>query len=221
MCLFEEDGMTRRQYSLITISVTLLTFLLIGCSSTPETIPPTPDMSIVWSDDFDDGDTDGWEPGWRRGEYFVENGVLSFATRADLAHPSTVLHGTWSFDVHIGDDSGTTHEVRFTEGIYNYQMLEIKHSPNTQIWVSTQQDPGDPISSYVDLGEKLAGWHHFDITKAESGLIEVYQDGEFVVGHSDGKPFDAVSVVFYHCCEGPALDNLVVRNQAIDIQPSE
>ena len=213
--------MTRKRFSLITISVTLLTFLLLGCSSTSERMTPTPDTSIVWSDDFDDGDTDGWEPGWRRGEYSVDNGVLSFTTGADVAHPSTVLHGTWSFDVYIGDDSGITHEVRFTEGIYNYQMLEIKHSPNTQIWVSTQQDPDKPISSYVDLGERITGWHHFDITKDESGLIKVYLDRKYVVEHSDDKPFDAVSVVFYYCCEGPALDNLVVRNQIIDIQPSE
>jgi len=137
----------------------------------------------------------------------------------ELQHPSTVLYGTLSFDVFLVSFHGTTHEVRFTEGVVNYQLNEVKNSPNTQISISTQKDPNGPNSSSANLGEQLTGWQHIDITKDESGLTKVYLNGEFVVEHFDDQSFDAESVVVYTCCEGSAFDNIVVRNQIIDIQP--
>ena len=154
-------------------------YSLIGCSSateiitpTPEQITSSPDLSIVWWDDFEDGNLDGWET-FYQGDFIVENGALSSSTGGDVYHLSSILFGTWSFDLHIDSSFGLTNEVQFTEGGINYQLLSIKNSPNTQIWVSTQTDPDDPITSYVDLGEKIIGWHHFDITKDESGWIKV------------------------------------------------
>jgi hypothetical protein len=73
----------------------------------------------------------------------------------------------------------------------------------------------------VDLGEKLSGWHHFDITKDQSGMIKVYLNGEFILEHFDELPFDVEKVVFYSCCEGPALDNLIIRDKIIDIQAKQ
>jgi hypothetical protein len=207
---------------LIILSVTLLAVMLAACSSTAGKVPVTHDASVVWSDDFDDGDADGWETFWREGEYVVKRGELTFTGEGgDVAHSSDVLYGTWSFDTYIGEPAEISHEVRLTEGVYNYQLLEIRHAPDTQVWVSTQQDPNEPLSSFVDLGEQLSGWHHFDITKDHSGLIRVYLDGEFILEHFDELPFDVIKMTFYACCEGPALDNVVVRDQVIEVQPSE
>jgi hypothetical protein len=50
-----------RKYIFLTIVVMVfLLSLLVGCSSTPAETTPTPDTSIVWSDDCEDGDTEGW-----------------------------------------------------------------------------------------------------------------------------------------------------------------
>ena len=67
--------MARKHLFLTILSIVLLTILLLGCGSTP-----TPDPSIVWSDDFEDGDTEGWEEveGEVRDEYSVDEGILSF-----------------------------------------------------------------------------------------------------------------------------------------------
>lgn len=187
-------------------------FLLLGCG--------TKDESIVWSDNFNDGDLEGWEPWWQKGLYSAENGVLSIKTGGDLYHESTVLTGTWSFDLYLDKNLGTTHEFRFIEIGNAFQNLEIKQDETTQIWITTQVDPV-PFSSHADLGEKLSGWHHFDITRNESGLIQVYLNGEFIVEHFDDREFDVDKLVIMYCCDGPVLDNLVVRDQVIEISTSE
>ena len=57
--------------------------------------------------------------------------------------------------------------------------------------------------------------------RATIGLIQVYLDGEFILEHSDELPFDVIKMTFYACCEGPALDNVVVRDQVMGVKPSE
>jgi hypothetical protein len=214
--------MKRTQYFSILMTLTLLVLMLAAFSATSGKVPILLDPSVVWSDDFEDGDAEGWETFWRAGEYVVKRGELTFTGEGgDVAHTSDVLYGTWSFDTYISDHPEISHEVRFTEGIYNYQLLEIRHAPDTLVWISTQQDPNVPNPSFVDWGEQLSGWHHFDITKDHSGLIQVYLDGEFILEHLDELPFDVIKMTFYACCEGPALDNVAVRNQVIEIQPSE
>jgi hypothetical protein len=42
-----------------------------------------------------------------------------------------------------------------------------------------------------------------------------------ILEHLDERPFDVIKMTFYSCCEGPALDNVVVRDKVIEIQPSE
>jgi hypothetical protein len=87
--------------------------------------------------------------------------------------------------------------------------------------VPIMPDSNEPLSTFVDLGEQLSGWHHFDITKDHSGLIQVYLDGEWILEHLDELPFDVKKMTFYFCCEGPALDNVVVRDDVIEVQPAE
>ena len=183
------------------MSIILQTFLLIGCSSTPEqvmpmteqtsvpaeqtypineeTTPPadpittqvednslTPEVPKVWSEDFENENLEGWDTWAGDGGFHVENGILTSTARGDLFHISSTLFGTWSFDLYINaNDKGATHEFRFTEGITNFQSLEVRQFENSQIWLTTQKDDGEAFRSYMDLGEKLEGWHHFDITK--------------------------------------------------------
>ncbi len=59
------------------------------------------------------------------------------------------------------------------------------------------------------------GWHHFDITKDESGMVRVYLDAVFLFEHFDDRNFDAEKLVIMYCCDGPVLDNLVVRDKVV------
>ena len=201
--------MAHKQILLVIMIVIISGLFLFGCSTAP-------DSSIVFSEDFEDGDYEGWEVWWQRGLYAVDDGALSIKTGGDLSHESTVLTGTWSFDLFLDDNKGSTHEFRFTESTYNFQNLEIKQDQSTQVWVNTQVDPTE-LSSFWEAEERLSGWHHFDITRDETGLIKVYLDGEFIVEHFDDRDFDAEKLVIMYCCDGPVLDNLVVRDQVIEI----
>ena len=201
-----------KQFFLVIIIAIIISSFLSGCSSVE-------DDSIVWSDDFEDGELDGWDVWWQKGIYSIDDGILTIKTGGDLYHESSVLNGTWSFDLFLDDNSDTTHEFRFTEGTYNFQNLEVKQAENTQIWITTQRDDGEAIPSHVDLGEKLSGWHHFDITREESGMIKIYLDGEFILEHFDDREFDAEKLVVMYCCSGPVLDNLVVRDKVMNIVP--
>jgi hypothetical protein len=214
--------MTLQQHILMTIVGILGLPLLTGCSAATSdadlTTDPAP--SIVWSDDFEDGNLDGWEI-FYAGNFWVDNGVLSSKTEGDLYHLSTVLSGTWSFDLYLISNPGLTHEVQFTEGGTNYQMISVENNPNTQIWVTTQMDPEEEITSNIDLGEELTGWHHFDVTRDESGWIKVYMDGQFLIEHFDNRPFSVDMLTVYYCCNGPFLDNIIVQDQVRDFPPQE
>ena len=120
--------MTRQQHVLMTIVGILGMFLLTGCSAAASdadlTTDPTP--SIVWSDDFEDGNLDGWEI-FYAGNFWVDNGVLSSKTEGDLYHLSTVLSGTWSFDLYLISNPGLTHEVQFTDLDLPVPLPNIHH----------------------------------------------------------------------------------------------
>ena len=91
MRVVKDDSVLRKHLVLTILSIVLLVFLLYGCSSNTADTTPTPDPSIVWSDDFEDGDMDGWLQDLNPGEFFFANeGMLtSGPDRAgDIYHES-------------------------------------------------------------------------------------------------------------------------------------
>jgi hypothetical protein len=212
--------MARKYLIMATFVFVLVAILISGCGA-----EPTPDPSIVWSDDFEDGDTEEWEQTMGDDEYLVTDGVLTFGKMGgDIRHPNSVTIGTWSFDLFLQEGFlGETHDVTFLNvpmemGVW----MEIFNLPNTQIWIYSYNDSQEQDSqAFLDLGERLVGWHHFDVTRDDSGQVKVYMDGEFVVDLSDDFPYESEYFYYFTCCEGQALDNVVVRNQVIDIQPAE
>jgi len=214
--------MTRKPLFLTIFAMVLLTFLIFGCGSTP-----TPDPSIVWSDDFEDGDTDGWEEPFSDGEYSVHEGVLITTDNGDiLMHESRVSSGTWSFDVFFPEE-------------------DVSYFPEFEICLSCDQDSkvgfgmfilgmDNSIVSVVTLnnsmlsrgdqfpiGRKLTGWNHFDITRDESGNSKIYLNGELILEYKDELTISPQWLIFDTPIIGPVFDNVVVRDQVIDSQPAE
>ena len=132
-----------RKYLLLTkIATTLLISLLAACNSTPTEMAPTPDNSIAWSDDFEDGDTEGWEVEDELGDVFaVEEGIVSFFDYGYVAHPSSISNGTWSADVFIPDmDDGFIIVNFMCKGVmgddpsgWRNLGIVIEHQPSTTI----------------------------------------------------------------------------------------
>ena len=91
--------MNHKRIFLTILSMVFVSILLIGCSSNP-----TPDPSIVWSDDFENGDMEGWEI--MGGKAYVQEGAVYFGdSGGGILYRNAVQTGTWSFDVFICEES--------------------------------------------------------------------------------------------------------------------
>jgi len=226
--------MTHKYFSLTIIVMVLLLMLLVDCSSTPAEMTPTPDMSIIWSDDFEDGDKEGWMEDFAyqaNNSFFVEEGVLNNdeLSYGIIYHESEVSSGTWSFDLFYPEEPEIYVPSYRIAVICDQRFLycfgidsSIEGSKNTTVRIITL-DGYNEASSYdsVKLGEKLVGWKHFDVTRDESGNSKIFVDGELILQDKVEISFSPKRLFIYTNVKGPAIDNVVVRNQVIDIQATE
>jgi len=244
----------RKLFCLTIFSMVLLTSLQLGCSSTPAEVTPTsaemspkdtelpptlterprtptevpptpyPTLSIVWSDDFDDGDFAGWEEYGTPGFYYVNEGVLTVGPdgAGDIIHRSEVTHGACSFDVFISDKMEGHNRIGIMydqEGIYGLGIL-IKTKQNTVINYFQTESGLESVAAEFEMEGQISGWNHFDITRDEEGHSIVYLNGEPILEHKD--ELSITPYWFYFSGPiGSALDNVVVREIVIDINAPE
>ena len=206
--------------------IVLFTILISGCGQVgaenptilpTEIIEPTSsqDTSIVWSDDFVDGDLGGWEViTTDGGDFFIEDGALKsefvdtwHMIRSFLQHPSNVTVGTWSYDIFFAEyplERKTPGPASYLVGFMaNSSMEDIDHTAQ-RIW-ETNTKFRSYILKYVEaksiefslvtdgksifIGQHsiqdLSGWQHFDITRDTNGRTQVYLNGEQIFAHTD------------------------------------
>jgi hypothetical protein len=219
----KEDFMMRKGFFLTIFAMVVLTSLLVGCGTTSAELTPTPDPSIVWSDDFEDGDMEGWEEIDPVGFISVKEGVLTVGPEMGgaIERRSDVSTGTWSFDVFMTEDLGSGYQ--FVLCICNGHQfgfgIQISSLPNTVInTLTVEKGEKSPVDEY-QTGSILTGWNHFDITRDEQGYSKIFLNGEQILEYKDELTINSSWFRFEGHPIGPALDNVVVRNQVIDIQP--
>ncbi|MHA1958364.1 MAG: hypothetical protein ACW968_15735, partial [Candidatus Thorarchaeota archaeon] len=91
-----------KRNSLFKASCCALTVLLLSLIITPLSCR----ADIVWSDDFNDGNYDGWticeNPGlnYNSSNWSAANNYLQLDQEdwGTITHPSNIAYGTWSFD---------------------------------------------------------------------------------------------------------------------------
>lgn len=169
----------------------------------------TPECSseVVWSEDFEDGDMEGWTI--TQGNFTVVNGYLESSVKEKYKGPiggadidllsccftqSNIAVGTWSFDIYF--DCQGEHPQIFIEFM---TMKQTRWSLNSDasflqetygIYAGYEYPgiyklythpyfPGfKEIDPYSTIpGTKRKVWHHIDITRDQEGLIRVYIDG--------------------------------------------
>ena len=195
--------MTRKLFCLTILSMVLLTSLQLGCSSTPAEVTPTsaemspmdtelpptpiepaptptevpltpyPTLSIVWSDDFEDGDYAGWEEYGTAGFYYVKEGALTVGPEmtGDIVHRTEVAYGAWSFDVFISDKIKALNRIGIMydeEGIYGLGIY-IRTELNTVINFFHTKSGEVSVVGTFENEDQISGWNHFDITRDEAG----------------------------------------------------
>ena len=221
----KEDSMKGIHLIPTSLFFILMMLLCSACSAAVEKSTPTPDFTIVWSDDFEDGDKAGWQE-YNPGEFFfVKDGVLTVGPEraGDIGHISQVSSGTWSFDLFFAEGKEPYYEFCLScdQAYKNGFGFNTLTMGNTIVSFLTMEDGRKSLVNAGSPVRSVTGWNHFDITRDESGNSKVYLNGELILEYKDERSISPYWFYFNVQDTGPALDNLVVRNQVIGIQPSE
>ena len=171
----------------------------------------------VWSDDFDDGDYDGWTVMF--GGFAAADTALKATedVHAHAAYTSSVATGTWSFDVNCSLRRANIHFVYdMSNRSYTIELGPISRA--ISIWYN--QMVGQSFENLASLGTDwdLSGWIHIDVTRDADGRICVYVDGEFAGDVVHTAITTSENFVFCALGAGAALDNIVVSD-TVDIEP--
>jgi hypothetical protein len=171
---------------------------------------------VVWSDNFDDGNYNGWFVS--RGAFSADDKTLRTVPGYPdyiLYCPSYVTTGTWSFDMLVGPDA------RFD--MILYEQSEGKrlalYLSGINIVLRSFQSITPSLSVQLaayNLPRSMTGWQHFDVTRDSDGRTCVYNNGTLVIDVIDTTVMTSEFIRWIS--KGGAIDNIVVSN-TIDIEP--
>jgi hypothetical protein len=182
----------------ITASGATVVFLLCCIAFVPQHVV----ADLTWSDDFDDGNLDGWMVDEK---CFVDDNCLRATT--DLArayYESTQTSGTWMLDVidkgeWIGDERFareviwiafmSTHHTAYPAEYYQVVIERASTSAGKKyVYYLSQKiaaagDTVETLDSYEGLeGADLTGTvHHLAITRTEAGQMKVFLNGTLIL----------------------------------------
>jgi hypothetical protein len=200
--------------------------------------------SVVWSDNFDDGNLDGWTISGasyyaRKNGSIKAEGNFSAADKTLRAtgrpirhafsfatHPTMTTTGTWSWDLYFNPE-GT---INLDTGIINLidkPIMELPFDFNGHEIIITDLGGIDfrrfENGSVNDLFPKGAfkahpgSWTHIDLTHDSNGRWCLYANGTLALDVVD-KYFSDFSYFGFWLQPGPAIDNVVVSD-TINIPP--
>jgi hypothetical protein len=183
--------------------------------------------AVVWADDFDDGNYDGWN---------VLNGTWSASSNALIAtegvgqhevnniyFPSNVNYGNFSFDFFKDSSITCTH---YYVGVHGYDMretgvlnvlayfgiyLQITGDSTLQI-IRSWNNVGDEIAAYT-APETFDGWYHIDMIVMSNHSIHVYLEGELVIDTTSLTVFDQSECFLVIAPDNGGIDNVVITDE--------
>lgn len=174
---------------------------------------------VVWSDDFNDGNYDGWTVTY--GSFSLANNcLLAMEASSAINHPSTVTEGTWSFDLHSsGLTSSGVHLSFYCEDFVFYPKtgFDLKVGRNAfelMYW----EDYYDIVLGAYYPTSHIMGWHHVDVTRDATGLMRVFINGTLRIEVAN-TPTITSNYFHFFCGPDEGIDNVVVSD-SIDITPT-
>lgn len=193
-------------------------------------VPVNASTAEIWSDDFDDGNYDGWTV--TLGSFSCASNTLaatdtnSSITFSNAAYyNSTVSTGTYSFDYYTPPSlhepaihfvSDTVDDEISSSGLTGGWSLCVWY--NAEEWSLLRFEPGEAYPDTLGACEysgRYNEWQHVDITVYENGTLRLYVDDSLLI--------DTISIImvdsqnfFIAMQEGGAIDNIVVSD-TIDI----
>ena len=183
--------------------------------------------AVVWSDNFDDGNYDGWT--LESGGYTCSEGYLEctedtvYAGFSEIYRSSSVSVGTWSFDFYYAvsshlrvyywtDEAGISHGSNFFIQMDGARIMLRRYTEGGTSALNLDQ--WAPEGSYVGK------WNHVDVTMDESFVTNVFVNGTHRIHYTSVSP-EAECAFFIVAMNniGDAIDNIVVSD-TIDLQPN-
>jgi hypothetical protein len=196
-----------------------------------------------WSDNFNDGDFDGWT--------ICENPVISSGSNWNatsnclkldqyphgglITHPSTVAYGTWSFDFKADETqvrtdtmaaidfiSSNVHDVDDYGDLSAYWVQFIAGADDN-FGISLRKQHGG-VLTVIDSNETrvpAADWHHIHVTRTEAGLFSVYHNGSLIMQEADTEIDTSELFAFFpgQYCGFAVLDNVAVHDDVLPPPP--
>ena len=174
---------------------------------------------VIWQEDFNDGDYDGWTI--YQGDFEITGNALvangSYGVWNFIRHTSTVAYGTWSFDV-LSEDAPQNHTYVYiisggTVDIPNYRLciwtgsyLGWALGPGVSL---LKQNTTTTVSIADWFTGTLSGWHSYEVTRDETGQFRISVDGILRITVSDNE-ITSSGAFRFGAQENSGMDNIVV-----------
>ncbi|UCE09164.1 MAG: hypothetical protein JSW61_09290 [Candidatus Thorarchaeota archaeon] len=231
--------MSRYWSTILTLSCSILLLSVVS-------MPLESSATMVWSDDFSDGNYVGWTINGINmtavpavlvdGNYSADDGLLRATGEGGgwiwnlASHPSTVATGTWSFDINSPPtEPGLTHFYVFfisddsdiATGIPDGYALKTEMIPDDHgfrgfILEKFAGNEDQQIAQYHTEQDVLGGYH-VDITRDSTGLFNVWINGTHRMSGQDNT-HSASGYFRFSTPAGPAIDNVEVFD-SIEFDP--
>lgn len=192
-------------------------------------IPLASRGAVVWSDDFDDGDYEGWIIYEDASNWTATNKYLQIdqGSEGGISHPSTVAYGTWSFDFKADEDSFDGFAVDFISNDVNevgtdhwncYWLAfgEVIQPESKAVAISLHYYNYSTGGTTIDSAEDvipLTGWLHIDVTRTTAGLFSVYHNGSLIMQGTHTEMETSELFIFW-AYNLEMFDNFIVRDDS-------
>jgi hypothetical protein len=198
----------------------------------------------VWSDDFDDGNYDGWticenpdlfiaDSNWSAADYCLEIVQEDWGI---ISYPSSVAYGTWSFDFKANESqvtSGAQAEIVFIssnldgnepEDWYGYwvHFAFVSAEEDYEFALSLRKGDwsGDTTTvCWNSTSVPVAGWHHIDVTRNTTGSFSVFHNGSLSMQGEDTE-YDSSELFALQFEQGQMIDNIVIDDEITVTPPT-
>ena len=208
-------------------------------------LQPTVQAAEVWSDNFDDGNFDEWTVHY--GVLSAENYVLAANTSLNfqdygegvdvsdfdrISHSSSILTGTWSFDVSFNHTM-----AQGTSYVHGWGIVEIYFIANTtdttvmsgmSISIHSRDSAWSFVLATLEGGvytdSKIFAfgsgvyfelkWTHVEITRYSSGLVQAFINGTKRLELTDTE-VESSEYLVYSSARSSAIDNVMVNDEPI------
>lgn len=182
------------KYSKHLLITGLVFLMLIGAFST------TASAAVVWSDDFIDGNYNGWTilEGGFEPPISPKYSLTGTTSLNMIYHPSSQVHGNWLFELYEDAISGNFIEIIFiatgtTQDDFEGYSVRLRYSSEAYDMQLNRWNYSSVFekSARMSLGQELIwtdadpipdpAWHIYNVTRSVNGHITVSRDDEILL----------------------------------------